>query len=335
VTATAAPSPAGRKIRRLGLAVAIVVVLYSVGWFYVASKIETFLGQFVNRASAGSVSVQCDKLSATDIGNLFRFSLGFNCDKTAISDEAGNTVNAGPLTVLARIYNPGLANIDLAGPANVTLADGTTLAGQWQRLQSSLHANFNGLTELSLQGELPSLKVNSPDFYAPFDLKVREGEFHTRQNNGDLDLAAIANDFEWVDDAGNAILPKLSTSVDLTLFGKQGLLEGKRLATRPMKGELRAFKIQTPEGIYGEMSGPFTIDEKGRISGTFRTTLEKLDLWDQKLQVIFPDAGDTISGVAALLKGLAKGGDKVTVNLKVDRGNISLSMLPLGRIPPI
>jgi hypothetical protein len=83
------------------------------------------------------------------------------------------------------------------------------------------------------------------------------------------------------------------------------------------------------------MSGPFTIDEDGYVSGTFRTTLEKLDLWDRRLQAIFPDAGDTISGVAALLKGLANGGDKVTVKLRVDRGNISLSMLPLGKIPPI
>jgi hypothetical protein len=335
MAATAAPSPAGRKIVRLGLAVAIMVALYSAGWFYVASKIETFLDQFVDRAGPGRVSVTCDRLSAKDVGNLFRFSLGFNCDRTALVDEAGNRMNAGPLTVLARIYNPGLVNIALAGPVNATLADGTTLAGRWQRLQSSLHANSNGLTELSLQGEQPSLKIDSPEFDGPFDLRAREGEFHTRQNNGDLDLAAIASDFEWVDNAGNPILPKLSTSVDLTLYGKQGLLEGKRIVTRPMKGELRAFKIETPDGIYGEMSGPFTIDAEGRISGTFRTTLEKLDLWDQTLRGIFPDAGDTISAVAALLKGLAKDGDKVTVNLKVDRGDISLSMLPLGRLPPI
>jgi hypothetical protein len=336
MAAAAAPSPAGRKIRRLGMAVAVVVVLYSVGWFYVASKFETFLGQFVNRTSPDNISLQCEKLTATDIGNLFRFSLGFSCDKTSISDQStGSTVTAGPLAVLARIYNPGLANIDLKGPAKVTLADGTTLDAQWQRLGSSLRANLNGLTELSLEGDLPSLKINSPNFYAPFDVRVREGEFHTRQNNGDLDLAAIANDFEWVDDQGNAVLPKLSTSADVKLYGKEKLLEGKPVMTRPMKGELRAFKIETPDGIYGEMSGPFTIDEDGYITGTFRTTLEKLDLWDQKLRVIFPEAGDTISGVAALLKGLAKGGDKVTVNLRVDRGKISLSMLPLGKIPPI
>lgn len=332
ITATAAPSPAGRKIRRLGIAVVIVVALYSAGWFYVASKFETFLGQFVNRVSPGDVSIQCDKLTTGG----FPFLIGFTCDKTSIDDQStGNRVTAGPFRAAARIYSPGAAIVELEGPANFTLEDGSTITAQWQKLRSSLHAGLSGLRELSLEGDLPSLKVESPNFYAPFDLKVREGEFHTRQNNGDLDLAAIANDFEWVDNSGNAIIPKLSTSADLTVYGKAGLLEGKPLGSKSMKGELRAFKIETPDGMYGEMSGPFTIDEKGYISGTFRTTLEKIDSWDQKLRLIFPEAGDTISGVGALLKGLAKGDDKVTVKLKVDRGNISLSLLPLGKIPPI
>jgi hypothetical protein len=329
---TAASSPAGRKIRRLGIAVAVIVALYSAGWFYVASKFEAFLGQFLNNPHAGAISLQCDRLSTGG----FPFLIGFTCDKTAIDNPStGNRVTAGPFRAAARIYSPGTAIIELEGPASLTLGDGSTLTAQWQKLRSSLHANLRGLSELSLEGDLPSLKVDSPNFYAPFDLKVREGEFHTRQNNGDLDLAAIANDFQWVDEGGNPIIPKLSTSADLTVYGKAALLEGKPLGGKAMKGELRAFKIETSDGIYGEMSGPFTIDDKGYITGTFRTTLEKLDLWEQRLRTIFPEAGDTISGVAALLKGLAKGEDKVTVNLSVNRGNISLSLLPLGKIPPI
>lgn len=329
---TAAPSPAGRKIRRLGIAVAIVVALYSAGWFYVASKFEAFLGQFLNGPRAGAIGLQCDRLSTGG----FPFLIGFTCDKTAIDDPStGNRVTAGPFRAVARIYNPGTAIVELEGPASLTLADGSTLTAQWQKLRSSLHASFSGLNELSLEGDLPSIKVESPNFYAPFDLKVREGEFHTRQNHGDLDLAAIANDFEWVDDGGNPIIPKLSASADLTVYGKAALLEGKPLGGKAMKGELRSFRIETPDGLYGEMSGPFTVDDKGYITGTFRTTLEKLDLWEERLRAIFPEAGDTISGVAALLKGLAKGKDKVTVNLSVNRGKISLSLLPLGKIPPI
>jgi hypothetical protein len=334
VASTASSSRAGKKIRLLGIAVVIIVILYSAGWFFVASKFEAFVGQFVNQVHAGRPRLTCDKLDASDIGNLFRFSLGLSCDKIAINDGvSGSTLTAGSFQALARIYNPGRVNIDLQGPATVTLGDGTTIDGQWQRLQSSLRASLTGLSELSLEGDLPSIQLDSPNLQVPFDLKMREGEFHARQNNGDLDVALIANDFDWKDASGNTILPRLSTSADLTMVGKAGVLEGQPLVLNGSKGELRSFKIETPDGLYGEMSGPFTIDDKGYLNGKFRTTFEKIGLWEQTVKTVFPDAGDSISGVAVLLKGLAKGKDRVTVNLKVDRGNITLSFLPLGRIP--
>lgn len=333
--ASAASSPAGRKIRRLGIAVVIAVALYSAGWFYVARKFQDFLGQFVNRESPGKVSFTCANLSTGGALYLFRFGIGFTCEQTGVTDPiSGAEVKAGPVQAMARVYNPGFVNVELAGPATATLEDGTTVTASWKKLGSSLHAGLSGLQELSLQGDLPSLKIDSPAFVGPFDLKVKEGEFHTRQNNGDLDLAVIANDFEWLDKDGAAIVPKLSTSADLTVYGKAAALQGKPIRN-PMKGEIRAFKIATPDGLYGELSGPFTVDEKGYINGTFRTRFEKIDLWDQKLRALFPDAQDTIGAVAALLKGLAKGGDTVTVNLKVERGDISLSFIPLGKLPRI
>jgi hypothetical protein len=111
------------------------------------------------------------------------------------------------------------------------------------------------------------------------------------------------------------------------------LHDGRPLLSRPMKGELKSFKIEMPGGLYGEMSGPYEIDSEGYISGQFKTRLEKLDLWEQHLLKLFPPARSTISGMAALLKGLAKD-DKVTVNLVIDKGTITLSMVPIGFIPP-
>ena len=76
----ATPSNAGRKIRWLGIAVAVIVALYSAGWFFVASKFETFLGQFVNQASPGNVIVTCGKLATGG----FPFLIGFTCYTTEI-----------------------------------------------------------------------------------------------------------------------------------------------------------------------------------------------------------------------------------------------------------
>jgi hypothetical protein len=71
------------------------------------------------------------------------------------------------------------------------------------------------------------------------------------------------------------------------------------------------------------------------MTGTFKTRLEKLGLWEEVLNKAFPEAQSTISGMKAMLQGLASGGDSVDVQLQVTDGLITLSMMPLGHIPPI
>jgi hypothetical protein len=330
--AAAPPSTAGRNIRRLGIAVVIIVVLYSAGWFYVASKFEDFLNGFIAPNGRGAVSLTCDNLSTGG----FPFLIGFTCDKSGIDDPStGDSMNSGAFRAAARVYNPGTAIVELESPADLNLGNGTRVAAQWDKLRSSFRAGFSGLSTLSLEGDAPRARIDMAELQAAFDLKAAQAQLHLRDNNGDLDVAVLARDFEWNDANGNAILPKLSTSADVSMFGKAAILKGRPFGSKVMEGELRAFKIETPDGLYGEMSGPFTIDDQGYITGTFQTTFEKISLWDEKLRGIFPDGEGTISGLAALLKGLAKGGDSVTVKLEIDEGRISLSMLPLGRIPPI
>lgn len=332
VSDNAGPSPASRKIRRLGIALAVIIALYSAGWFFVASKIETYLGGIVNQAAPGGLNVRCDRPTTSG----YPFLIGFSCDRTSIADKNnGNTLTAGAMSAAARIYNPGTAVVELKGPANVALENGDSIEGQWEQLRASFRANFSGLSTFSSDGKALSIKVNSQALVDALTLAAKDGQLHLRNNAGDLDVAVSAADFSLTDSSNAALLPLLSTSVELTLAGKGAVLEGAPFGSKAMKGRLTSFKIATPDGIYGEMSGPFTVNERGYISGTFKTRLEKLGLWENRLRGIFPEAGDTISAVAILLKGLAKGKDEVTVKLKVNDGKISLSLLPLGKIPPI
>jgi len=329
---TAGSSPVSRKIRRLGIAVAIVVALYSAGWFYVASKIETFLGGVFNQTGPGALNVECDKLTTSG----FPFRIGFSCDRTAVGDrKRGNTVSAGALMAAARIYNPGTAVVELAGPADVALEGGGSIQGRWEQLRASFRANLSGLSTLSTEGKEFAVTLNSPGLAEALTFAAKDGQLHLRNTEGDLDAAASAASLEITDSAGSPLLPTLSSSIELTLAGKGGVLEGHDFGSKALSGRLTSFKLETPDGLFGEMSGPFTVDDAGLISGTFKTRLEKLDLWESKLRDLFPDAGDTISAVTTLLRGLAKGKDEVTVKIKVNDGAISLSFLPLGHIPPL
>lgn len=327
---TTADAPAAsRKIRRLGIAVVIVVALYSVGWFFVASKIETYLKGFLG--GAGPVDIECPGLATEG----FPFLIGFTCDKTEIGD-AGNFLTTGALRVAARIYSPGSAVVELDGPANVSLSDGSNLSAEWKSLRSSFSAGLSSLKTFSASGEDVALDYMSDALLSALKAKASHGEVHLRGNGPDLEAAVLARNFELgAEGMPEPIVPVLSTSAQLTVTGKAELLEGKPLVGKAMKGQLTSFRIEMSDGLYGEMSGPYEIDDEGYISGEFKTRFEKIDLWQQHLLKLFPDAEGTISGLAALLKGLAKGGEDVTVNLVVTKGTLSLSMVPLARIPPI
>lgn len=328
---TAGAPPASRKIRRLGIAVVIVVALYSAGWFFVASKIESYLEGFLG--GAGPVDIECPGLATGG----FPFLIGFTCDKTKIGDPAnGNVMTAGGLRVAARIYSPGSAVVELDGPANVSLSDGSALSAQWTSMRSSLSVGLSRLKTFSAAGENVALDYLGADLVSPLVAKASHGEIHFRGNGDDLEAAFLARNFELgADGAPEPILPPISSSAEFTIDGKAELLEGKPLIGKAMKGQLTSFRIEMSDGLYGEMTGPYEIDDEGYISGEFKTRFEKIDLWQQHLLKLFPKAEPTISGLAALLKGLAKGGQDVTVNLVVRKGTITLSMVPLWRIPPI
>jgi hypothetical protein len=325
---TSGPSRASRNIRRLGIAVAIVVALYAAAWFFVASKIEQVVGDFIARP--GPIQLTCDDLKRA--GTPFR--IGFDCSKTAIKEKATDSmISAGPIRAVANIYNPGSALVELDGPLHASFMDGGVVTANWSLLKSSFAVGLSNLKELNLEGRNPSFDYFDYNLVEPILAKATSGEFHIRANGADLETAIIARDFSLASKSGAEILPTLSTSTRLTMRDQAGVLEGRPLFVRSTAGELTSFRIEMPDGLYGEMSGPYEIDAEGYISGRFKTTLEKLDLWEARLTTLFPDAGSTISGMAALLKGLSKDG-RVTVNLVVDKGTITLSMVPIGKIPP-
>lgn len=327
---TAGASTASRKIRRLGIAVVVVVALYSAGWFFVASKIEGIVGEFIARP--GPVKLQCDGLERA--GTPFR--IGFACDRTGIrDDDTGSMISGGALRAVANIYNPGSALIELDGPVDASFLDGTVVNANWSLLRSGFSIGLSGLKTLSITSEGVSADFFSYALVEPILAKASHGEFHLRGNGRDLDAAVLARDFSLATKSGAEILPRISTSTELTIKNKAGLLQGQPLFTRSMRGELTSFKIEGPGGLFGEMSGPFEIDSEGYVSGEFKTRLEKIGLWETHLVDILPDARSTVSGMAALLRGLAKDGDMVTVNLVVDKGTITLSMVPIGHIPPL
>ena len=327
-----APSTGARKVRRLGIAVAIVVALYSVGWYAVASKIETDLGDFLRQGGGRPFAVTCDQLETAG----FPFLIGVNCDRTAFADaRTGDRVEAGAFRIAARVYNPGTFVTEIDGPAAAGFGNGVRADGSWTRLAASGRAWLDGLSRLSVVSDMPQVKLSFPALMDAIQLTAASGEAHFRTVDNSLEVAAIAREFQWRLEGQAPLIDKISASADILLDNQAELLKGNRPASKAMTGTLKSFRIEMAGGLYGSLTGPFTINEDGYLSGEFAAHLENIDLWQKTLVTLFPEADATISGMAVLLKGLGKDGSGSDVTLNLSDGLITLSMMPLGHIPPL
>jgi hypothetical protein len=327
------PSPVGRKVRRLGIGIVVVMALYTAAWFYGANRLDRFLANTLAGQTQGEVQAECGNLS---VGG-YPFLIGVTCDRIRFVD-GGSGLDAafGAFRSAARIYMPGTAVLELDGPARLDLTrSGIAVDGNWQSMRASVGAGLDGLKRASVEGRDVAFHVASDVTYQIFDLKIGHAEWHVRANGGDLDLALLAEKLDFRTEGQPPLLPELSASAELTLVGKAHVLGGSPYGSLETKGELRSFKADLGNGIYGELSGPISIDAEGWVSGELTMMLENLDLWEKTLVSAFPDAGATISGMADMLRGLQKDKARVTVNLSIDRGTISLSMIPIGHIPQI
>lgn len=325
-------SPIGRKVRRLAIFVAVVIALYTGGWFYGAGKLEGFIKDQL-AALPPDVGTRCDNLG---VGG-FPFLIGVTCERTILSEPAnGIEVEAGALRTAARIYMPGQAMMEMDSPARARFGDRVELEGDWGSLRASVAAGMDGLKRASIEGKEVDLHINLPADFLAFRLNVGLPQLHVRDNNGDLDLAILAEKLSWEQIGVSPSLPTLSASLDMTIVGKAGVLRGLPWGAKRADAELRAFKLDLGNGIYGELSGPLSVDDDGWVSGTLDLTLERLDLWEETLNTAFPEASGTVSGMARMLQSLANGKtDKVKVKLNVNRGTVSLSLLPIAHIPQL
>ena len=324
----------GRKFWLLGGAILLVIALYTGGWFYAASALkQTVLTAIAPRADTG-VSGECSDIEFRG----FPFRIGLFCSKVDVDDNVnGISATFGALRSAAQVYAPGHIVWELDAPAEIRTAQGLTVNAQWDNLQSSLTTKAQGIDRTStVIGGLKAVVVSSfTGQTVNFD--AARTEIHLRQNGADLDGAISVESANAVVKDWPQVFPKFSASADITLAGKAGMIDGSdRQGLYGASGELRKVVVDIGDGKVMTLTGPFSFDEQGFLSGKFKLEIEQLGPWRDSIKQAFPQVAKTVDTAAKLLKALAGGKDRVPVDLVVNRGEATVSgFIPLGSIPPI
>lgn len=335
VPSTAPQSPTSRKVLLLGVLIVLFIAVYSVAWYYAAEFLRNRITGFFSGGNPAGVSAKCD--NATMGGYPFRFRL--NCDRLSFDDNfQGISASSGPVRAAAQVYDPGHVVWEMDGPAEIRSALGFNAVLQWGDLRSSFRAGLTGLQRSSM--ELTDLKAQLTSTVSSMQLQVMTPhlETHVRQNDGNLDYAALIRDTAVTFDGSAIALPPVSASLDATFVDRGGLLD-PRLAHRQQlygtKGELRRMVVDLGEGRVVTLSGPFSVGDDGLISGSIRIEIEKIRAWRDTLKTAYPDKRDTFDDVAKVLRVLTLGRDDGSAEITIQNGVAMLGFIPLGQLPPL
>ena len=99
---------------------------------------------------------------------------------------------------------------------------------------------------------------------------------------------------------------------------------------------MRSLSADLGEGRTISISGPFSIDNDGYLSGRLKLKVDQIDAWQNSLSEAFPDIAPVLQTVAGMLSALNGGGQSASLDLTVKRGKILAGgFIPVGEIPPI
>jgi len=332
--AASSQSRAGRKFLFLGLGILLVIAIYTAGWFYAANRLQEVVIRAIAPGGTASVSGQCSDI----VFRGYPFRIGLFCSKVDVEDKnTGVTASFGELRSAAQIYAPRHVVWELDSPATITTSHGLTVTADWASLQSSLVAKLKGIDRTSLVIDALKAKAVSSATAQTINFDATKTEVHLRQNGADLDGAITLQDAATVIEGWPQLLPRLNAIADVTLAGKAGMIDGSdRSGLYGASGQLRRVMLDTGDGRIMRISGPFAFDAQGLLSGQFKLEIEKLGDWATNAKQALPQLQSTIDTAYKLMRALAGGGDRASVDLVVDRGRATVSgFIPLGKIPPI
>lgn len=265
------------------IALAALAIGWSIFWYQASARAEATLAALVVRESALGRDWTCADRA---IGGFpFRFEL--RCSALAVAARRANgalTFGAGPLEIVAQVYDPQHVIARLGGPARITQPDGTAGTLTWTKLESSLFLSGLALDRLSTVIAEPQL-----DWSGETPFRATSLEIHTRRNPTrpveqavvDLALTARGAILPLLDRiAGNAAPADIDLETSVTRSAP--LLAGLRPENidlwRNGGGQLEIARLGIRKGTGRlETRGEFALDEARRVSGRLEASAAGID----------------------------------------------------------
>lgn len=339
-SSAAKKSKAGRAFLGIAILAVMLAAALTGAWYTLANRLDTAVREAIEAAAGGGTTIACDGQEVFG----YPFRIGLRCARIDVDVPAKSLrASAGALRTAAQIYRPDRIVGEIDGPMVLEAPGLAPLDVRWSLLQASAHFWTEGVDRLAIVVEKPDVGLAGPAGARTALVRSDRLEVHARRRGEDLDLA-FDDDRVKVLQPGLEALPPFHVSADLTVAGAADWLSGRRPgdtigeALRGRSGALRSLAISVAEPGRGSaaVSGPFSVDGNGEVSGRFDVALIDAPAIADLAGRLVPDmrgiAGTIASGIG--LVGRNENG-RTVVRVDVREGEASLGFIRLGRIPPL
>ena len=266
--------PAPRRVSRLGLylpvtLLAIVVLCWSAGWFYIRGRVSSGLDAWIGKEAEAKRRWTC---ADREIGG-FPFRIEIRCSDLSV-DRGDLSASLGRLLVVAQVYDPRHVIAQASGPLRLTSGP-VEASGTWKSLTTSVTTAPDGFDLASLVAVEPKIALRDASF-GNVDLSSKQFEAYLRPDPAErttIDVALRSQD---------AVIPGLDrlvggtepANIEILLTATKALL----LPRRPVVAEFEPWraagghadlqKLNLAKGaVRLEGTGNFAIDEEHRPEG--------------------------------------------------------------------
>lgn len=323
------------KLWLLACGVVLVIALYTAGWFYAASMLKERTLALLGSQERRGISAECTDADYRG----YPFRIGLFCAKVSVDDRTnGISAMFGSLRSAAQVYNPGHIVWELDSPIEIRTGHGLSVSTTWENFQSSLTTRFRGVERTSTVIENARTNILSSATGQAFNISAGHTEIHLRQNGTDLDAAMTLQNTDVVMKDLPQLLPRFTANLDLTLTGRAGMIDGSDpngTVLYGTEGQMRSISADLGDGKLITVSGPFSFDEQGYLSGKLKLRIEQIDAWRDSLSQAFPQIAPTLKTAANMLSALGRG-KSASLDLTINRGKVFAGgFIQIGEIPPI